>query len=131
MVFDEVTGEAVGLRGYDCANCSERQQRFRGCRLFGRHYYASAPISVDFHQPPRASLDEILFCPVSIPNISALQSDAYELVGIKDAGGLREYFGIPASQLPESLVAFFAEVEAASERYAAEIRAALKHRKEA
>ncbi len=116
----------MGLRGYDCATCSERQQRQRGCRLFGRHHYATSPILVDYHKPSRTSLDEILFCPASIPGIWRLQEDAYELVDIKEAGGLREYFGVPTSQLPRALLNLYAEVEAASERFAAEVRAELK-----
>jgi hypothetical protein len=91
---------------------------------------APKPILVDYHRPPRRALDEILFCPASIPGIKALQQDCYDLIGLKEEG-LDRYFGVPLSQLPEALFVLSQEVTNATERYAAEVRMAYKSAREA
>lgn len=121
----------MGLRGYDCVKCSARNKIQRGCRLQGRTLIAASPFSVDYHKPARPHLDQILFCPASVPGIYALQQEVFDCLAIKEGGGLREWYDVPASQLPAALVALYRDVEDATERFAAEIRAAVRKPKPA
>ena len=121
VVIDPKTGDSVGLGGLDCAKCSPRSKVQRGCRLPGYHFTRTTPLAVDYHKPRRPHLDLVLFCPASIPGIYEAQADAYELVSIRDSGGLREHFDCPTAALPKALLETYKTVTAASERIAAEV----------
>ena len=117
----------MGLRGYDCATCSPRSQMARGCRLAGRSFVRFDTVTVDYHKPHRAPLDEILFCPASVPGIFALQQEVLDCLTIKEDGGLRAVYDTSIPKLPHALVSLYYTVEAALGRFLAEVRAVSRH----
>lgn len=119
--IDAKTGASVGLGGLDCAKCSARSKVARGCRLPGYNFTRKTPIRIDYHKPSRPALDFALFCPASIPGIFDTQADAYQLIQIRDQGGLHLHFGKPQAELPEALLNVASLAYAASERLASEV----------
>lgn len=95
----------------------------------GRDYHAARAFTVDYHKPSRAALDQVHFCPASVPGIHELSRDVWEVVRILELQRSgRPYYRETQGELSEAWTEFALEVEAAQERLQAEIRAAYRQR---
>lgn len=119
LVGNETKGGTLGLGSYDCARCSEMQQRERGCQLAGKTLVSKRGNAIDFHNPSKLHLDLIYCCPLSVPGIWEVRGEVAQALRIKEVG-YREWYGVSASELPYALVSFIESVESARARFEAE-----------